>query len=134
MAKVFSIRVNTDAEGMYDITREVKNYVRSSGVKDGIIVLQTLHTTCALTINENADPDVKSDILKDLGRKFPKEPYFDHFEGNSDAHVKTSIIGPSLSLIIDDGKVLLGTWQSIYLMEFDGPRAREVKMKIMEDK
>lgn len=134
MAKVFSIRVNTDAEGMYDITREVKNYVRSSGVKDGIIVLQTLHTTCALTINENADPDVKSDILKDLGRKFPKEPYFDHFEGNSDAHVKTSIIGPSLSLIIDDGKVLLGTWQGIYLMEFDGPRAREVKMKIMEDK
>lgn len=134
MAKVFSIRVNTDAEGMYDITREVKNYVRSSGVKDGIIVLQTLHTTCALTINENADPDVKSDILKDLGRKFPKEPYFDHFEGNSDAHVKTSLIGPSLSLIIDDGKVLLGTWQGIYLMEFDGPRAREVKMKIMEDK
>lgn len=134
MIKVFSIRVNTDAEGMYDITREVKNYVRSSGVKDGIIVLQTLHTTCALTINENADPDVKSDILKDLGRKFPKEPYFDHFEGNSDAHVKTSIIGPSLSLIIDDGKVLLGTWQGIYLMEFDGPRAREVKMKIMEDK
>lgn len=134
MAKVFSIRVNTNAEGMYDITREVKNYVRSSGVKDGIIVLQTLHTTCALTINENADPDVKSDILKDLGRKFPKEPYFDHFEGNSDAHVKTSIIGPSLSLIIDDGKVLLGTWQGIYLMEFDGPRAREVKMKIMEDK
>lgn len=134
MAKVFSIRVNTDDEGMYDITREVKNYVRSSGVKDGIIVLQTLHTTCALTINENADPDVKSDILKDLGRKFPKEPYFDHFEGNSDAHVKTSIIGPSLSLIIDDGKVLLGTWQGIYLMEFDGPRAREVKMKIMEDK
>lgn len=134
MAKVFSIRVNTDAEGMYDITREVKNYVRSSGVKDGIIVLQTLHTTCALTINENADPDVKSDILKDLGRKFPKEPYFDHFEGNSDAHVKTSLIGPSLSLIIDDGKVLLGTWQGIYLMEFDGPRAREVKMKIMKDK
>lgn len=134
MAKVFSIRVNTDAEGMYDITREVKNYVRSSGVKDGIIVLQTLHTTCALTINENADPDVKSDILKDLGRKFPKEPYFDHFEGNSDAHVKTSLIGSSLSLIIDDGKVLLGTWQGIYLMEFDGPRAREVKMKIMEDK
>ena len=134
MIKVFSIRVNTDAEGMYDITREVKNYVRSSGVKDGIIILQTLHTTCALTINENADPDVKSDILKDLGRKFPKEPYFDHFEGNSDAHVKTSIIGPSLSLIIDDGKVLLGTWQGIYLMEFDGPRAREVKMKIMEDK
>lgn len=134
MIKVFSIRVNTDAEGMYDITREVKNYVRSSGVKDGIIVLQTLHTTCALTINENADPDVKSDILKDLGRKFPKEPYFDHFEGNSDAHVKTSIIGPSLSLIIDDGKVLLGTWQGIYLMEFDGPRLREVKMKIMEDK
>ena len=134
MAKVFSIRVNTDAEGMYDITREVKNYVRSSGVKDGIIVLQTLHTTCALTINENADPDVKSDILKDLGRKFPKEPYFDHFEGNSDAHVKTSIIGPSLSLIVDDSKVLLGTWQGIYLMEFDGPRLREVKMKIMEDK
>lgn len=134
MIKVFSIRVNTDAEGMYDITREVKNYVRSSGVKDGIIVLQTLHTTCALTINENADPDVKSDILKDLGRKFPKEPYFDHFEGNSDAHVKTSIIGPSLSLIIDDGKALLGTWQGIYLMEFDGPRLREVKMKIMEDK
>lgn len=134
MAKVFSIRVNTDAEGMYDITREVKNYVRSSGVKDGIIVLQTLHTTCALTINENADPNVKSDILKDLGRKFPKEPYFDHFEGNSDAHVKTSLIGPSLSLIIDDGKVFLGTWQGVYLMEFDGPRAREVKMKIMEDK
>lgn len=134
MAKAFSIRVNTDAEGMYDITREVKNYVHSSGVKDGIIVLQTLHTTCALTINENADPDVKSDILKDLGRKFPKEPYFDHFEGNSDAHVKTSLIGSSLSLIIDDGKVLLGTWQGIYLMEFDGPRLREVKMKIMEDK
>lgn len=134
MAKVFSIRVNTDAEGMYDITREVKNYVRSSGIKDGIIVLQTLHTTCALTINENADPDVKSDILKDLGRKFPKESYFDHFEGNSDAHVKTSLIGSSLSLIIDDGKVLLGTWQGIYLMEFDGPRLREVKMKIMEDK
>lgn len=132
--KPFLIKINTDYEGMYDITSIVQDYLKQSKVQDGIIVLFTTHTSAAITINENADPDVKSDVMKTLDQKFPKERYHEHTEGNSDAHVKSSLVGPSLSLIVQDGKMILGTWQGIYFMEFDGPRTRNVYVKIMEDK
>lgn len=132
--KPFLIKINTDYEGMYDITSIVQDYLKQSKVQDGIIVLFTTHTSAAITINENADPDVKSDVMKTLDQKFPKERYHEHMEGNSDAHVKSSLVGPSLSLIVQDGKMILGTWQGIYFIEFDGPRTRNVYVKIMEDK
>lgn len=132
--KPFLIKINTDYEGMYDITSIVQDYSKQSKVQDGIIVLFTTHTSAAITINENADPDVKSDVMKTLDQKFPKERYHEHMEGNSDAHVKSSLVGPSLSLIVQDGKMILGTWQGIYFMEFDGPRTRNVYVKIMEGK
>lgn len=132
--KPFLIKINTDYEGMYDITSIVQDYLKQSKVQDGIIVLFTTHTSAAITINENADPDVKSDVMKTLDQKIPKERYHEHMEGNSDAHVKSSLVGPSLSLIVQDGKMILGTWQGIYFMEFDGPRTRNVYVKIMEDK
>lgn len=134
MGHFYIIRLNTDVEGMYDITSKVKECLKQSQVKSGIMVVFTTHTSAAITINENADPDVKSDVMKTLNQKFPKERYHEHMEGNSDAHVKSSLVGPSLSLIIEDGKIILGTWQGIYFMEFDGPRTRTVHVKIMEDK
>jgi secondary thiamine-phosphate synthase enzyme len=112
---------------MVDITREVEQALAESGRRDGVCHLYTQHTTCGLTINENADPDVKSDMLGFLERTIPQyEPHFKHFEHNSDAHIKSSLVGCSASVPFADGKLLLGRWQGIYLCEFDGPRERKV--------
>ncbi|MBR9698993.1 YjbQ family protein [Candidatus Woesearchaeota archaeon] len=125
------ISVKTDAkEEFIDITDKVQSLVSSSGVKQGICIIQSLHTTAGITINENADPDVKSDILKAL-KIFDKFDY-DHAEGNSPAHVKTSLIGPSTTIIINNNKLQLGTWQGIIFGEFDGPRNRKVSVKIIK--
>ncbi len=119
-------------EEMIDITREAERLVRENGGKDGICVLFTQHTTCGLTINENADPDVKSDMLGFLQRLIPQhEPHFKHFEHNSDAHIKSSLVGSSVTVLFENGKLALGRWQGIYLCEFDGPRERTVLVKII---
>lgn len=111
-------------EELIDITREV---ARELPAGDGICVLFTQHTTCGLTVNENADPDVQSDMLGFLQRLIPQyEPNFKHFEHNSDAHIKSSLVGSSVTVPYEKGKLLLGRWQGIYLCEFDGPRERKI--------
>ena len=120
----------TQKEEFIDITGKVKDIVSRSGVKEGVCVIQSLHTTAGITINENADPDVKSDILKAL--KIFDRPDYDHAEGNSSAHVKTSLMGTSQTILINGGKLELGTWQGIILGEFDGPRDRKVSVKVLD--
>ena len=115
-----------------DITDEVADLVAESGIEEGICILQSLHTTGALTVNESTDPDVRSDLERQLAVIAPRDPSFLHAEGNSDAHIKTSLFGPSLTLIVNGGRPLLGTWQAIYFCEFDGPRSRRVAVKCIE--
>ncbi len=117
-----------------DITPRVAAIVRDSGIKSGLCVVYVPHTTAAVTINENADPDVKHDMLKKLTEMVPQEErYYQHGEGNSDSHVKTAMVGPSVTLIIDEGRLVLGTWQGIYFCEFDGPRTRNYHVKLLAD-
>ncbi len=127
------IMVNTASqEELVDITYKVQKIVADSGVEDGICVVFTLHTTCGLTINENADPDVKKDLLFGFSKISPKYPEYRHFEGNSHAHIKSSLMGVSLTIPIEEGRLVLGRWQGIYLAEFDGPRmGREVIVKVI---
>ena len=125
------IRVRTRArEEMLDITREVADAIARSGVRDGSAHLWSLHTTCGLTVNEGADPDVARDIVAHLARLAPRDADFRHDEGNSDAHVKTLLAGPGLTLLIEDGRPLLGTWQKVFLCEWDGPRDRQVAIVV----
>lgn len=107
-----------------DVTDEVRDLVRRAGVRDGTVHLWSMHTTCALTVNEGFDPDVVSDIVSFLRRLVPREAGFSHAEGNSDSHIKTSFFGPGLTLLVEDGDVVLGQWQRIFLCEWDGPRSR----------
>ena len=117
---------------MVNITRRVQQAVTDAGVTSGMAVVFVPHTTAACTINENADPDVKSDMLKKLETLIPKrEPYYQHGEGNSDSHVKTSLVGNSVLVLIENGRLVLGTWQGIYFCEFDGPRTRELHVKVV---
>ena len=117
---------------LVEITTEVEGVVGRSGVREGAVVLQSMHTTAGLTINENADPDVQHDLVAKLDQLIPqREPYYRHGEGNSDSHLKTSFFGPSLTVIISEGKLLLGTWQGIYFSEWDGPRRRRVAVQIL---
>ncbi|MGB9780722.1 secondary thiamine-phosphate synthase enzyme YjbQ [Caldanaerobacter sp.] len=126
-----SIYVNTPArEVMIDITREVQEEVKGSGVKEGICTVFVPHTTAGITINENADPTVKEDILSALDKIIPNIS-FKHLEGNSDAHIKSSLVGNSVTVLIENGELVLGTWQGIYFCEFDGPRKRKVYIKII---
>ncbi len=117
---------------MLDVTAEVKDLVAKSGVRSGLCVVFCPHTTAGITINENSDPDVRADFLFALERAVPNSG-FKHSEGNSDAHVKASMIGSSATIVIADGKLQLGRWQAIYLCEFDGPRRRLVWVKIQSD-
>ncbi len=122
---------STSREEMVDITRDVERQLLETGKSDGVCVLFTQHTTCGLTINENADPDVKSDMLGFLQRLIPQyEPNFKHFEHNSDAHIKSSLVGSSVTIPFENGRLLLGRWQGIYLCEFDGPRERKVVIHV----
>ena len=117
---------------MLDITHQVQRAVTESGVRDGICTVFIPHTTAAVTINENADPDVVRDFTMELNKIVPWEDGYHHMEGNSAAHLKSSMIGFSEQIIIEDGRLLLGTWQGIYFCEFDGPRSRKCFVKIME--
>jgi secondary thiamine-phosphate synthase enzyme len=123
----------TNRNQLIDITDKVSDYVRRSGIQGGICVVYTPHTTAAITINENADPSVKSDIIRKLAEIFPKQDNYDHSEGNSDAHLKSSVVGCSQTMLVDSGALLLGTWQGIYFCEFDGPRSRQYFVKVVSD-
>ena len=127
----FNIKTDKHTQ-MKDITRLVQDEVRKSGITDGLCVVFTPHTTAAVTINENADPDVVRDLNMELGKIIPWEDGYHHIEGNSAAHLKSSLVGASEHIIIEDGRLLLGTWQGIYFCEYDGPRSRKVIVKIME--
>ncbi len=114
-----------------DITRQVASAVAESGVKDGVCHLNCLHTTAAITINENADPDVKADLLMALRNLVQDGWPYAHAEGNSPAHVKSSLVGASLAIPISGGRLVLGTWQGIIFCEFDGPRSRRVTVTVV---
>jgi len=125
-----TIEVKTQArEELLDITARVREELVSSGIKDGICHVFVPHTTAAVTINENADPSVKEDILMALRKIVPDSLSYRHSEGNSPAHVKACLIGSSIKVIIDEGQLALGTWQGIFFCEFDGPRSRSVIIK-----
>ena len=115
---------------MLDITAQVAAAIHDSGVDAGLVTLYVPHTTAAVTINENADPDVQSDMLMELNKLVPFEDGYRHLEGNSAAHLKSSLVGASETIIIDNGKLQLGTWQGVYFCEFDGPRRRQLYLKV----
>lgn len=116
-----------------DITDAVRDVVKNSRVTSAVCHLFVLHTTAAITINEGADPNVMRDMNGFLNRLVPADPYFTHAEGNSDAHIKSSLVGASETVFIDEGRLGLGTWQAIYFCEFDGPRQRKVAVRIVRD-
>ncbi|HOJ13035.1 MAG TPA: secondary thiamine-phosphate synthase enzyme YjbQ [Deltaproteobacteria bacterium] len=116
---------------LVDITAQVKGILRNENITSGMAFVYVPHTTCGITINENADPSVKDDILRCLERLVPQGDHYRHAEGNADAHIKATLVGSSVALIIEGGAPVLGQWQAIYLAEFDGPRKRSVLVKIM---
>lgn len=130
MLKTLNIKSRNRNE-FIDITDDIKSVVRESGVKNGICYLYVPHTTAGITINEGADPSVKRDIVTFLNKLIPSSGDYQHIEGNSDAHIKSSLIGVSSSVLIEDSKLVLGTWQSIFFCEFDGPRNRKIILKLI---
>lgn len=128
----FNIRTGGQTDWI-NITGEVQKAVAASGVKEGICVVFVPHTTAAVTVNENADPDVPRDVNLALNMISPDRREFRHGEGNSAAHTKTSLVGPSLTLIVTGSRLLLGTWQGIWFNEYDGPRTRKVHVRIIGD-
>lgn len=128
------LRVQTKARTeLVDITQGVQRLVAESGVRSGVCYIYVPHTTSAVTINENSDPNVGRDILKELNKVIPFEDHYGHTEGNSAAHIKSSMIGVSKSVIVEEGRLQLGTWQAVFFCEFDGPRERRVMVKVIED-
>ncbi|ACM19268.1 protein of unknown function UPF0047 [Geotalea daltonii FRC-32] len=132
MIRYITIKSHSRTE-LINITDQVQDTVRVSKVNYGLCHLCVLHTTAGITINEGADPAVQRDMVNFFNKLVPNDPYFTHAEGNSDAHVKASIIGVAKTLFIDNSKLVLGTWQAIYFCEFDGPRERRVAVKITGD-
>lgn len=130
--KAVKLTLETPREGMLDITSQVRDAIARSGVTDGLCVVYCVHTTAGITINENADPDVRRDLLLGWAKTYPDRPEFRHMEGNTTAHLKCSAIGPSQTILVEDGKPVLGTWQGVYFCEFDGPRRRTCYIKVVE--
>ena len=127
----FRVRTSRRSE-FVEVTAEVRRAVAASGVTSGLCVVYVPHTTAAVTVQENADPDVVHDLLLWLDRHIPQAvPGFRHAEGNSDSHLKASLVGPSVTLVVDAGQVVFGTWQGVYLCEFDGPRTRDVVVQVV---
>jgi secondary thiamine-phosphate synthase enzyme len=116
-----------------DITSQVQDVVRESGISEGLCTIFVPHTTAGLTINEGADPSVQRDILAHLEKMIPHRGDYRHLEGNSDAHIKASLIGSSQTVFVEEGQLVLGTWQAIYFAEFDGPRRRKVMVQVSGD-
>ena len=119
---------------MIDITGEVQNVVNEEKIKNGLVVVYIPHTTAGVTINEGADPSVQRDVIETLNKMVPESGDYHHSEGNSDAHVKASIIGSSVNVLVENGRLVLGTWQHIFFYEGDGPRSRRVYVKIVSEK
>ena len=128
---LYEFNLSTPRSNLYNITAQVREAVSKSGVSDGAAIVFCPHTTAGITINENADPDVVHDLLLGLEKAFPDRLEFRHGEGNSAAHLKASTVGASETIIIRDGKLVLGTWQGIYFCEFDPPRNRKFHVKII---
>jgi len=131
-----TIRLNVKTTAhtqMLDVTAQIQKAVTDSGVRDGICTVFVPHTTAAVTINENADPDVVRDFTTEINKIVPWEDGYHHMEGNSAAHLKSSMIGFSEQVIIEDGRLVLGVWQGIYFCEYDGPRNRKLMVKIQGD-
>jgi len=130
---VYSYSLKTHKrEELIDITDYVQESIKKSNLIEGVVVVFIPHTTAAVTINENADTSVRKDITTFLSEKIPQSGHFSHIEGNADSHIKSSLIGPSLTLIVEEGRLLLGTWQGIYFCEFDGPRSRTFLVKTIK--
>ena len=130
---ILKVKTGSKTE-LIDITSEIQNLVRSSSIKEGFCMLYVPHTTAAVTINESADPSVKSDILMILNKIIPWEAGYRHLEGNSPAHIKSTIVGASELIAIENEKLVLGTWQGIFFCEFDGPRNRKVNVHLYREK
>lgn len=128
--KQFTVRTNTRVV-MMDITDHVRAFLRESRIKSGICHVFVPHTTAAVTINENADPDVPRDIITSLDKLIPLNDRYRHLEGNAAAHIKSSLLGSSQTIFVENGDLVLGTWQSIFFCEFDGPRTRKVYVKLI---
>jgi len=127
-----AVEIATGArEQMIDVTAHVQKAIDDSGAKSGMVICFVTHTTAAVTINENADPDVTRDLLYKLNKEIPQRDGYRHAEGNSDAHLKTSLMGSSEHLLFEDGRLVLGTWQAVYFCEFDGPRRRRMMIKVI---
>jgi secondary thiamine-phosphate synthase enzyme len=127
-----TLNLSTDQrDQLLDITGRVQSAVDEAGVQSGCAIVYVPHTTAGVTINENADPDVRHDMLKQLEEMVPwDQPFYRHAEGNSASHVKASMMGPSETILIENGKLVLGTWQGVYFCEFDGPRSRKMHVKV----
>jgi len=130
--KKISIKTNNKVE-FIDITTRIQNEVKDAELDSGLVQIHIPHTTAAVTINENADPDVKTDIKKEINKIVPFSDDYAHLEGNSAAHIKSSLFGVDQNIIVENRKLLLGTWQAIYFCEFDGPRTRNIYLKIIQD-
>jgi secondary thiamine-phosphate synthase enzyme len=133
MLNEFSVQTSQNRD-FVDITERVQTHIQASNVSEGICVVYSPHTTAAVTINENADPDVVSDLLRAYADVIGDERRFRHAEGNSGAHALTSLVGPSVTVPIHDGQLHLGRWQAIYLCEFDGPRQRTINVQVLGDR
>ncbi len=130
--QTFQVRTSTQTE-LINITHSVQEAVKKIGVEDGICVVFVPHTTAGVTINENADPSVVHDILMELNKIVPFKDQYHHMEGNSSAHIKASLVGCSEIVLVESGRLVLGTWQGIFLCEFDGPRNRKVHVKVISN-
>lgn len=131
MIKIITTNSSKRTE-LIDITDAIQDVVSVAHVSEGVCYVNVPHTTAAITINEGADPSVKSDMLKTLNELVPQDARYRHAEGNSDSHLKSSLVGSSISIFIENGRLVLGTWQTVYFCEFDGPRSRKVQVKIIE--
>ena len=130
MLKEIAVQTNTQTQ-IIDITAQIQKVVRESGISEGLCCVFIPHTTAGVTINENADPSVKYDIIMELNKVIPLNDHYRHLEGNSTAHIKASIIGSSVNVPVENNNLLLGTWQGVCFCEFDGPRQRSVYVKIV---
>ncbi|MEW6049986.1 MAG: secondary thiamine-phosphate synthase enzyme YjbQ [Candidatus Zixiibacteriota bacterium] len=131
---MIEISVTThDRDEMLDVTAQVQKVVSDSGARDGYVICFVPHTTAGITINEHADPDVCRDILHKLRKEIPQSDGYRHAEGNSDAHIKASLMGSSVTVIFENKRLVLGTWQGIFFCEFDGPRSRTLFVKVVSD-
>jgi secondary thiamine-phosphate synthase enzyme len=130
MIQSLSVQTHQRSE-MLDISAEVQRAVSESGAQDGLVILHCPHTTAGLTINEDADPSVRADIIEALDKLVPWRAGYRHLEGNAAAHIKSSLVGHSLTVLLEGGRLVLGTWQGIFFCEFDGPRSRKVLVRVL---